>query len=248
MELRAHAAQKHRKHSSASEGSESLDVSDDSWSEESNCRTSRSDASIQFETLSTVSDTGSSVTPADGSGGSSSHASSHQASLVRAVTPALEQTQFDSWESFHEYLVKYMAQSYQINACVRLIPGGVEDPVFAVFVTGTTLEHNHALGRVKYAQYASVRTSLTPQVAEEVNELRKAGAKKKSIHDYILEHTDRKMLIRDVHNLVRKLKDRDHSVPNSAKRLKSWMIEFCEDPGNVGPFFVELQEQNVECN
>ncbi|GMF48298.1 unnamed protein product [Phytophthora fragariaefolia] len=166
-ELRAHAAQKRRKHSPTSEGSEVQNVSDDSWSEESNCRTGRSDASIQFETFSTVSDTRSSVTHAGGSGSSSSHASGHQASLVRAVAPTLEQ--FDSWESFHGYLVKYMAQSYQINACVPLVHGGVEDLIFAVFVTGTTLEHNHALGRVNYEQYAFVRTSLNPQVTEAVN-------------------------------------------------------------------------------
>ncbi|GMF59824.1 unnamed protein product [Phytophthora fragariaefolia] len=192
MEVRAHATQKRRKHSSTSEGSDYQDVSDDSWPEGSNCWMSRSDASIQFETLSTVSNTGSSVTHVDGSGGSLSHASGHPASLVRAVAPALEQTQFDSWESFHEYLVKYVAQSYQINASARLVHGGVEDPGFAVFITDTTLEHNHTRGSVNYEQYASVRTSLTLQVTEAVNELRKAGAKKKNIHDYILEHTDRK--------------------------------------------------------
>ncbi|GMF20627.1 unnamed protein product [Phytophthora fragariaefolia] len=183
MKLRAHAAQKHHKHSSASEGSKAQNVSDDSWSEESNCRTSRSDASIQFETLNAVSDTGSSVTHADGSGASSSHASCHQTSLVRAVPSALKHTQFDSWEPFHEYLVKYMAQSYQINACVRLVHGGIEDPVFAVFVTRTTLEHNQAVGRVNYEQHASVRTSLTLQT-----DLQVSSSTKTLVANLVSEH------------------------------------------------------------
>ncbi|GMF18831.1 unnamed protein product [Phytophthora fragariaefolia] len=75
-----------------------------------------------------------------------------------------------------------------------------------------------------YEQYASVRTVIPSAVVGTVDELRKAGVKKESILQFILDRTDRNMTIRDVHNLVRRLKEReDASMPNS-QRLKSWMM------------------------
>ncbi|GMF40502.1 unnamed protein product [Phytophthora fragariaefolia] len=51
---------------------------------------------------------------------------------------------------------------------------------------------------------------------------------------YITEQSDCNPTIRDVHNLVRKLKDNEDTIKSSAKRLKKWMKEFCDQPGNVG--------------
>lgn len=74
---------------------------------------------------------------------------------------------------------------------------------------------------------------------ETVDELRKAGAKKKNILKFIQEHSKCSPSIRDVHNIVQRLKAREQSSSTSSQRLKKWMVEFCEEPGNVGRIFID---------
>ncbi|KAG3020464.1 hypothetical protein PC121_g1189 [Phytophthora cactorum] len=61
-----------------------------------------------------------------------------------------------------------------------------------------------------------------------------------SIIKFIKDNSDSNPKPQDVHNLVRKLKAREHgSGPSSsAKRLKKWMSEFGDVAGNVGRIFV----------
>ncbi|GMF57042.1 unnamed protein product [Phytophthora fragariaefolia] len=122
----------------------------------------------------------------------------------------------------------------QINACVRLV--AKEPQKFAVCVTKTMVLHNHRMGQRTYKQYASNRLSVGDEVLSTVNVLRKAGAKAKSILKFIVEHSDSS---RDVHNLVHALKLREQGTSTRAQRLKTWMMEFCEVPGNIGRIFVD---------
>ncbi|GMF52109.1 unnamed protein product [Phytophthora fragariaefolia] len=73
------------------------------------------------------------------------------------------------------------------------------------------------MNKHSFDHYAHNRTALEPEVVSTVNELRKAGAKKK--------------------NILR-LKKQEDSGSTSAKRLKQWMVEFSEEPRNVGRIFV----------
>ncbi|KAE8979163.1 hypothetical protein PR002_g24496 [Phytophthora rubi] len=110
----------------------------------------------------------------------------------------------------------------QINACVQVVDDSV--PTFAVRITTARLEHNHHL----------------------MDELRRAGAKKKSIMRYIQEKSGCVPNNQDVHNLVRKLKKQSDTAPTSAKRLRQWMIEFSAEPGNIGRIFVDkVQKKTV---
>ncbi|KAI9998187.1 hypothetical protein PInf_002522 [Phytophthora infestans] len=133
----------------------------------------------------------------------------------------------------------------QINACVRVINNKSDDPKFALCVTTAKLAHNHRLDRMTHQQYASVRTAPSTRVVDTVDILSKAGAKKKRILEYILENADNSVEIRDVHNLVRKLKERETAGTTSKVRLKTWLTEFREEPGNIGRIFVDNRGDKV---
>lgn len=131
----------------------------------------------------------------------------------------------------------------QINACVQMVdPSGQK---FSLKLTSVRLEHNHPLTKHTHSQYPQTRTAYEPEVLSTVDELRKAGAKKKSILAYIHDHSACEPTKKDVHNLVAKLKKEAHTAPTSAKRLKRWMIEFTEEPGNVGRIFVDKVQDKV---
>ncbi|ETN08659.1 hypothetical protein PPTG_22939 [Phytophthora nicotianae INRA-310] len=125
----------------------------------------------------------------------------------------------------------------QINACVQVQDKSI--PTFVLRVTSARLVHNHPLNKRTFYQYPHVRTALEPDVLSTVNELRKAGAKKKRILKYIHDNSEFNPSNQDVHNLVRKLKTQENTANTSAKRLKQWMFEFSEEPGNVGRIFVD---------
>ncbi|KAG3140223.1 hypothetical protein PI126_g16124 [Phytophthora idaei] len=75
----------------------------------------------------------------------------------------------------------------QINACVQVV--NPVDPKFALKVTSVRLEHNHSLSKYTFTQCPQNRTAFKPEVLPIVNELRKAGTKKKSILAYINDHS-----------------------------------------------------------
>ncbi|ETI55939.1 hypothetical protein F443_01430 [Phytophthora nicotianae P1569] len=125
----------------------------------------------------------------------------------------------------------------QINACVQVQDKSI--PTFVLRVTSARLVHNHPLNKRTFYQYPHVRTALEPDVLSTGNELRKAGAKKKRILKYIHDNSEFNPSNQDVHNLVRKLKTQENTANTSAKRLKQWMFEFSEEPGNVGRIFVD---------
>ncbi|ETL94916.1 hypothetical protein L917_07208 [Phytophthora nicotianae] len=133
----------------------------------------------------------------------------------------------------------------QINACVRVVKGSADDPIFSLCVTVAKLQHNHPRTRQNYEQYASVRTELPSAAVETVDVLRKMGAKKKSILQYIHDNSGCSMKIRDVHNLVRRLKEQEVAGTTSKHRRRTWMMEFNETPGNIARVFVENREQKV---
>ncbi|KUG01940.1 hypothetical protein AM587_10004841 [Phytophthora nicotianae] len=144
---------------------------------------------------------------------------------------------FESWSDLEVFLKQYEAETYQIHACVQVVdPSGLK---FALKLTSVQLEHNHPLAKHTYNLYPQTRMAYEPDVLAMVDELRKVGAKKKIILAYIHDHSVCKPTRKDVHNLVDKLKKEAHSAPTRAKRLKRWMIEFTEEPGNIGRIFVD---------
>ncbi|KAG1687537.1 hypothetical protein DVH05_004786 [Phytophthora capsici] len=133
----------------------------------------------------------------------------------------------------------------QINACVRLVDKAKHE--FAVCITKCNPVHNHVVNRQTFYRFSSIHKVLDDGVVESVDMLRKAGAKHKNIMKFIIENTDANPSIQDVRNMVRSLKQSENvrGSRNSAKRLKTWMQEFCEAPGNIGRIFVETMQTKV---
>ncbi|ETM00505.1 hypothetical protein L917_02780, partial [Phytophthora nicotianae] len=127
----------------------------------------------------------------------------------------------------------------QINACVQVTDSAAAVPTFGLRITAARLEHNHLLSKHSFEHYPHIRTAMEPELAGTVSELVKAGAKKKRILQFIHENSSCNPTSQDVHNLVRKLKKQTHTTQTSAKRLKQWMAEFTDEPGNVGGVFVD---------
>eukprot|EP00644_Phytophthora_capsici_P019236 jgi/Phyca11/132978/e_gw1.284.4.1 len=241
-----------------------------------------------------------------------SSSANEEAGQQLVIAPPPEQTQFESWKAFEDYLRVYQAQSFQIfrmrtnttaaernakmnvqkskapripvewvqyartfvcthhgkyfstatskrprqetraqgcnaqiNTCVQVV-----DKVskrFAVKITKCRLEHNHTLSEYAFTGHSSNRVSIPNKTLKTVDELRKAGAKKTSILKFIKENSDSNPTAQDVQNLVRKLKDRENGKgpSSSAKRLKTWMSEFGDRPGNVGRIFVDEVDGKV---
>ncbi|KAE8897292.1 hypothetical protein PF006_g4714 [Phytophthora fragariae] len=133
----------------------------------------------------------------------------------------------------------------KINVCDCVTNKKSDYQVFALCVTRAELPHLHKLDPTTYQYYASVRTSLPARVVDTVDILRKAGAKKKRILEYILENAGNSVGIRDVHNLVQRLKEREAAGTTSKERMKTWLKEFSEEPGNIGRIFVEKRADRV---
>ncbi|GMF23179.1 unnamed protein product [Phytophthora fragariaefolia] len=116
-----------------------------------------------------------------------------------------------------------------------------QNKTFAVRITKCKLEHNHSLTEVGFKSHPLNRISLDASGLKTVDELRKAGAKKISLLKFIKDNSSSNPMAQDVQNLVRKLKagENEQGRSSSAKRLKKWMTDFGEIPGNVGRIFVD---------
>ncbi|KAG1707072.1 hypothetical protein DVH05_026268 [Phytophthora capsici] len=98
MDRTARQALKRRHHATASDESDD-DSEGEEWTMPSRGSSANtSDTSSQFDTQSSRDDVGDIAT---------------DAVVYQALAPPLERAQFDSWESFHSYLSKYSARTYQ---------------------------------------------------------------------------------------------------------------------------------------
>ncbi|KAE9139902.1 hypothetical protein PF010_g444, partial [Phytophthora fragariae] len=94
----------------------------------------------------------------------------------------------------------------QINACVQVVDINAEVPEFVVRFTTWRLYHNHGLSEHTFRQYPRNRNALESEVLATVDTLRKNGASKKRIQQYIHENSVCTSTNQDVRNLVRRLK------------------------------------------
>ncbi|RLN11027.1 hypothetical protein BBJ28_00009200 [Nothophytophthora sp. Chile5] len=89
----------------------------------------------------------------------------------------------------------------QINACVKK-----DGPTWQIHITNQNAWHNHEVSETLYRSYPEVRNALGAEVLATVNILRKAEAKRKKILEYIIENTSQTPKMKDVHNLLSKMK------------------------------------------
>ncbi|ETL24396.1 hypothetical protein L916_21590, partial [Phytophthora nicotianae] len=180
-----------------------------------------------------------------------------------STLPVPDRTEFESWEAFDTYIRSYQSETCQVfrlrtnkkvgerNTIIERT-GSKSPPIPETWVWyAKTLVCTHAgkfksRGKGKRARQESRSIECPAQfgdsVLQTVGALQKAGAGKKNILQFITENSDCTPTIRDVHNLVRKLKARTTQSTTSAQRLKAWMIDFCGEHGNVGRIFVEARQ------
>ncbi|ETM99555.1 hypothetical protein PPTG_18825 [Phytophthora nicotianae INRA-310] len=101
---------------------------------------------------------------------------------------------------------------------------------FMVRVTGFDGAHNHNVSESTYKNHASNRRVEDPDVLAFVDELQAAGSKPKLIMQYLRKKT--RVTLRDVHNLVTKLKEKRKGGATTEERLETVLRELCETRGN----------------
>nr|CCA22941.1 hypothetical protein PITG_23301 [Albugo laibachii Nc14] len=129
----------------------------------------------------------------------------------------------------------------KINACVQY-----QKDKWCVHVTTVKFEHTHEVSKRTYDPYSSTRAAWSEEMVHTINLLRQHGAKKTSIQRYIVQHSSLSPTLKDIANLIVKLKKREKGPKAPVELLHEWMREFCEEePGNVGRVFSYVVDQKV---
>ncbi|KAG7377837.1 hypothetical protein PHYPSEUDO_010914 [Phytophthora pseudosyringae] len=71
-----------------------------------------------------------------------------------------------------------------------------------VHVSSHTTRHNHALSDGQYRRHPMIRKITDPSVLRTVHTLQKADVEPAKILKYVREHTDKEVMLRDVHNML----------------------------------------------
>jgi hypothetical protein len=122
-----------------------------------------------------------------------------------------------------------------MNVCLKKD----EDDSFYFLVTIHVTTHNHALNSDLYKAYHEKRICLNKKQLDRVDLLRRHGVCRKLLQQYILQSTPSSPTMKDVHNLMTKLKSTQDAGSTPESRLNAYMMEFCaESTGNIGRIFV----------
>ncbi|POM67060.1 Hypothetical protein PHPALM_17001 [Phytophthora palmivora] len=110
---------------------------------------------------------------------------------------------------------------------------------FMVRVTDSCVTHNHQVSKARFDNHASNRRVDDPSVLAFVDELQAAGSKPKLIMQYLRKRTGKKVVLRDVHKIVAKMRERRRGGVSVEKRLETVMRNFCKTRGNRTAVFVD---------
>lgn len=115
----------------------------------------------------------------------------------------------------------------QINACVRLSGD------WAVCITKQVTTHNHDVDPVAYQTYHEARQVSDDEVVDGVRVLHRGGANRKRILEYIVENSSVQPEMKDVHNLLARLKRESYVFPTMEERINSILEDFTSEKGNL---------------
>ncbi|KAE9032030.1 hypothetical protein PR003_g11281 [Phytophthora rubi] len=99
--------------------------------------------------------------------------------------------------------------SRAINCPARITLVLRKDPScgqYFVYVTSHLARHNHELSGGIYRRHPMIRKVDDPDILRTVRALQKANVQPRKILEYVREHTDKEIVIRDVHNLLAQLR------------------------------------------
>lgn len=92
----------------------------------------------------------------------------------------------------------------QVNACLKLADPARDE--YHVVVTRAVLAHNHRVDRETFLQYSQSRLNLSDALTDSVELMRRTGVKPKDIRSYIVTHSACAPTVKDVQNLLTRLK------------------------------------------
>ncbi|CAH0518243.1 unnamed protein product [Peronospora belbahrii] len=102
----------------------------------------------------------------------------------------------------------------QVNACLKLA-----DPVsnrYQVYVTRALLTHNHRVDKETFLQYSNTRLNLSGELLHCVELMRKTGVKPKDVRTYIMEHSSCAPTLKDVQNMLHRLRNQEEATVATA--------------------------------
>ncbi|KAF4132294.1 hypothetical protein GN958_ATG18527 [Phytophthora infestans] len=87
--------------------------------------------------------------------------------------------------------------------------------------------HNHRLTKELWESYAENRAVKDVHLTNDGEVLHKAGANVKGILRYLREHTGRKTTLKDVHNMIQRIRCKQSSNQTDAERAFALLDELC---------------------
>ncbi|GMF35568.1 unnamed protein product [Phytophthora lilii] len=102
----------------------------------------------------------------------------------------------------------------QVNACLKLA-----DPAanrYEVTVTRALLTHNHRVDKETFLQYSNTRLNLSDDLLGCVELMRKTGVKPKDVRSYITENSNCAPTLKDVQNILQRLRNSEDAASASA--------------------------------
>ncbi|KAG2814298.1 hypothetical protein PC116_g31592 [Phytophthora cactorum] len=133
----------------------------------------------------------------------------------------------------------YFKKATLCEAQLSLTVAWCGDRGFQVKVTQQVTEHNHTLDQRVYENHPSNRWIDDPDVIDFVAELQAARAKNKLGMRYLRRRTGKQVTLRDVHNLVSKLKEIRRGATTVESRLECCFREFCSQTENTATVYVD---------
>eukprot|EP00644_Phytophthora_capsici_P005188 jgi/Phyca11/96162/e_gw1.1.1783.1 len=108
-----------------------------------------------------------------------------------------------------------------------------------VRVTGSNPVHNHRVDEASYDNHPSVRRVEDPVLLAFVDVLQSAGSKPKRIVQFLREKTGQNVTLRDVHNMVARMRERRRGTDTVEQRLETRLRDFCTGKGNRAAVYVD---------
>lgn len=136
--------------------------------------------------------------------------------------------------------LNYFVKSTGCEASLSLTVVWTAKKGFQVKITQQNTIHNHSLDSTPYDNHPANRRVDDKDVIGFVDELQMAGAKKKLILEYLSRKTGKQVTLRDVHNLVQKLKESRRGSTTVETRLDCILRDFCSSrKGNTATIYVD---------
>ena len=94
--------------------------------------------------------------------------------------------------------------------------------------------HNHPVNRDTWMMYPDIRSKLTPDDLERVRMLSANGVRSKRIQKYLIANSTATPTLKDIANLVRRMRSADVGTSTTEDRIKQFLENFSvQDSGNV---------------